>query len=71
MELISDSHSIGQNLYHLEWCPKYRYKMFRREENKNLNGRVRKLEVEIKKTEKKYQKAMNIAERTLAELKGR
>jgi len=27
--------------------------------------------VELKKTEKKYQKAMNIAERALAELKGR
>jgi len=36
MELVSGSHSIGQNLYHLEWCPKYRYNMFRREENKNL-----------------------------------
>ena len=36
MELVSDSHSIGQNLYHLEWCPKYRYNMFRREEIKKL-----------------------------------
>ena len=36
MELVSGSHSIGQNLYHLEWCPKYRYNMFRREENKKL-----------------------------------
>ncbi|MBU0498238.1 MAG: IS200/IS605 family transposase [Candidatus Thermoplasmatota archaeon] len=36
MDLISDSHSIGQNLYHLEWCPKYRYNMFRREDHKNL-----------------------------------
>ena len=36
MELISGSHSIGQNLYHLEWCPKYRYKMFMKEENKKL-----------------------------------
>ena len=36
MSLVSGSHSIGQNLYHLEWCPKYRYNMFKREENKNL-----------------------------------
>ncbi len=36
MELVSGSHSIGQNLYHLEWCPKYRYNMFKREENKKL-----------------------------------
>ena len=36
MNLVSGSHSIGQNLYHLEWCPKYRYNMFRREENKKL-----------------------------------
>ena len=36
MDLVSGSHSIGQNLYHLEWCPKYRYNMFRQEENKNL-----------------------------------
>ena len=36
MELISSSHSIGQNLYHLEWCPKYRYNMFRQVDNKNL-----------------------------------
>ena len=36
MELVSGSHSIGQNLYHLEWCPKYRYNMFKHEENKKL-----------------------------------
>ncbi len=36
MNLVSGSHSIGQNLYHLEWCPKYRYKMFMKEENKKL-----------------------------------
>jgi len=36
LELIITSYSIGQNLYHLEWCPKYRYNMFRREENKKL-----------------------------------
>jgi len=36
MDLVSGSHSIGQNLYHLEWCPKYRYNMFKQEENKKL-----------------------------------
>ena len=36
MDLISGSHSVGQNLYHLEWCPKYRCNMFKREENKKL-----------------------------------
>ena len=36
MELVSGSHSIGQNMYHLEWCPKYRYNMFKRESNKKL-----------------------------------
>ena len=36
MKFVSGSHSIGQNVYHLEWCPKYRYNMFRQEENKKL-----------------------------------
>jgi REP element-mobilizing transposase RayT len=36
MELVSGSHSIGQNIYHLEWCPKYRYNMFRGKGNKKL-----------------------------------
>ena len=30
------SHRIGQNLYHMEWCPKYRYSMFMKDENKKL-----------------------------------
>jgi len=40
MNLIGGSHSIGQNLYNLEWCPKYRYKMFMKEENKKLCGEI-------------------------------
>jgi REP element-mobilizing transposase RayT len=36
MDLVSGSHSIGQNLYHLEWCPKCRYNMFRGTGNKKL-----------------------------------
>jgi len=42
-----------------------------RGENNKLAVRVRELQTELEKTEKKYQKAMNIAERALAELKGR
>ena len=40
MELVSGSHGIGQNLYHLEWCPKYRYNMFRQDDNKNLCEKI-------------------------------
>ena len=36
MSLVRGSHSVGQSLYHFEWCTKYRYKMFRKEENKKL-----------------------------------
>jgi Transposase and inactivated derivatives len=36
MDLDRGSHRVGQNLYHFEWCPKYRYKMFRKEENREL-----------------------------------
>lgn len=42
-----------------------------REQNKKLAVRTRELQVELDKTKKKYQKAMNIAERALAELKGK
>ena len=42
MKLISGSHSIGQNMYHLEWCPKYRYNMLRKQENKNLCEQILK-----------------------------
>ena len=40
MNLVSGSHSVGQNLYHLEWCPKYRYNMFMKEENKKLCEKI-------------------------------
>jgi len=26
--IVSGAHHIGQVIYHLEWCPKYRYEMF-------------------------------------------
>jgi len=30
------SHAIGISMWHFEWCTKYRYKMFKKEEYKNL-----------------------------------
>ena len=30
------NHSVGISMWHFEWCTKYRYKMFRKEENRNL-----------------------------------
>ena len=30
------SHKVGLNFWHLEWCPKYRYNMMQKLENKNL-----------------------------------
>lgn len=30
------AHTVGTIMLHLEWCTKYRYKMFRKEENRNL-----------------------------------
>lgn len=35
-EFVSYSHSTGNNVHHLEWCTKYRYKMFRRVENRAI-----------------------------------
>ena len=40
MHLVSGSHNIGQNLYHLEWCPKYRFKIFKQEKNKKLCEKI-------------------------------
>jgi len=31
-----NSHSIGVSMWHFEWCTKYRYKMFGKQEYKNL-----------------------------------
>src|SRR3989344_3222870 len=30
------SHSVGISMWHFEWCTKYRYKMFGKEQYKNL-----------------------------------
>ena len=29
-------HKVGVNFWHMEWCPKYRYKMMQKQENKNI-----------------------------------
>src|SRR3989344_1698421 len=31
-----NKHSVGDSFYHFEWCPKYRYQMFRKFEYKSL-----------------------------------
>ena len=36
LELKHYSHKVGVNVHHLEWCTKYRYKMFKQEKYKNL-----------------------------------
>lgn len=33
---IRNHHSVGDSIWHFEWCPKYRYKMFRKLKYKNL-----------------------------------
>jgi putative transposase len=36
IELARSSHSVGRNLWVLEWCTKYRYKMMRKFENRSI-----------------------------------
>ena len=36
IELVRSSHSAGRNLWTLEWCTKYRYKMMGKPENRNI-----------------------------------
>jgi len=36
LEIKHYSHKVGVNVHHLEWCTKYRYKMFKKEKYKNL-----------------------------------
>lgn len=35
-QMAHASHAVGQNVHHFEWCPKYRYNMFRQAKYKNL-----------------------------------
>ncbi len=34
-KLTHKSHTVGQNIHHLEWCTKYRYNMFCKDKYKN------------------------------------
>ena len=36
MEIQKFAHKVGVNVHHLEWCTKYRYKMFWQEKYKKL-----------------------------------
>ena len=36
LDLVRSSHSVGRNLWVFEWCTKYRYKLMRKLENRNL-----------------------------------
>jgi len=36
LEMKHYAHKVGVNVHHLQWCTKYRYKMFRQEEYKKL-----------------------------------
>jgi putative transposase len=36
LDLKHYSHKIGVNVHHLEWCTKYRYKMFKQDKYKKL-----------------------------------
>lgn len=38
--LKSSSHGYGQLVYHFEWCPKYRYRVFGKPENRKLCEQV-------------------------------
>ena len=35
-EYERNNHSVGDSIWHMEWCPKYRYEMFRKFKYKNL-----------------------------------
>lgn len=36
MQYTTHAHSVGNNFWHIEWCPKYRYQMFKKDKYKNL-----------------------------------
>ncbi len=41
------NHTVGDSMWHFEWCPKYRYKIFRKFKYKNLaEGCIRKAATE-------------------------
>ena len=34
-DLVSGAHAVFQCVYHIEWCPKYRFNVFKKEASKN------------------------------------
>ena len=36
MQYSRQQHSVGDNFWHMEWCPKYRYEMFGKDKYKTL-----------------------------------
>ncbi len=36
MEFLTHSHSTGNNVHHIEWCTKYRYRMFSNSEKARI-----------------------------------
>jgi len=36
LEIKHHAHKVGVNVHHLEWCTKYRYKIFKQDKYKNL-----------------------------------
>ena len=36
MKYTHHTHSVGDNYWHIQWCPKYRYNMFRKFKYKSL-----------------------------------
>ena len=40
LEIKHYSHKVGVNVHHLEWCTKYRYKMFKQDKYKNLSEEI-------------------------------
>ncbi len=39
-KICRKSHTVGQNVHHLEWCPKYRYNMFRQDKYKCMLEKI-------------------------------
>jgi len=42
LELKRYAHKVGVNVHHLEWCTKYRYRMFKQEKYKKLAEEILK-----------------------------
>ena len=36
MQYLQYNHSVGSNMWHFQWCTKYRYSMFKQDKYKNL-----------------------------------